>query len=478
MKFYEFLICVATVNGPKRLEDFILSVVENTKGINYAISITDDCSDPGLSSQNYAIAAKYDCYYIRNAVRSGVPFSWNKATEAADAKYLVISNDDIILCPGWLNSFKIFLESNSHLKLGVIAWPAVNDLSRVSSITKFMVGPDESHITNPVVACSGYLFAITRELFVSVGRFDERYFATWEEIDFGAKLCMNGYKSIGLAQPFVYHQGGASFSDPINQHPSMQKQSIAQSQWIEKWSTILNINSAQISQNDLIREISLKLIEKIPQYSKDQFNLVPLDLSPLSLDNIYPRDEIHGWFDWDDIYRSNALRINSGTFVEVGSWMGKSACFLSECIKHLDKKIDFHCVDIWDDNFTVDNSSLASEKLKAGVSSLEDLFVYNMTKYGVQNIAIPRKGTSELISKTFKDRSIDMVFLDAAHDYESVKLDLESWYPKLKVGATFGGHDYFWSPDGVKRAVDEFCLLKNLKIKTSGQCWYIENINE
>ncbi len=53
------------------------------------------------------------------------------------------------------------------------------------------------------------------------------------------------------------------------------------------------------------------------------------------------------------------------------------------------------------------------------------------------------------------DNSIDCVYVDGRHDYESVKFDLQ-WYDKVKPGGFFTGHDYVnnrWP--GVRRAVDE-----------------------
>jgi hypothetical protein len=66
-------------------------------------------------------------------------------------------------------------------------------------------------------------------------------------------------------------------------------------------------------------------------------------------------------------------------------------------------------------------------------------------------------------STRFEDGYFDFIYIDAAHDYDSVKDDLEAWWPKLQDGGIFSGHDYF--PDtriwrgkacGVYQAVNEF----------------------
>jgi hypothetical protein len=41
-----------------------------------------------------------------------------------------------------------------------------------------------------------------------------------------------------------------------------------------------------------------------------------------------------------------------------------------------------------------------------------------------------------------KNESLDFVYIDANHKYDAVKKDLELWYPKVRKGGVFAGHDY------------------------------------
>ena len=61
----------------------------------------------------------------------------------------------------------------------------------------------------------------------------------------------------------------------------------------------------------------------------------------------------------------------------------------------------------------------------------------------------------------FQDASLDFVFIDGNHLYESVCADINAWWPKLRPGGLLIGHDYGTGRDaeglwGVQRAVNEF----------------------
>ena len=70
----------------------------------------------------------------------------------------------------------------------------------------------------------------------------------------------------------------------------------------------------------------------------------------------------------------------------------------------------------------------------------------------------------------FEDESLDFVYIDASHKYEDVKDDLAKWWPKVKKGGIFCGHDY---TDGdVQKAIQEFAYTKH-DLKKEGLDWWI-----
>lgn len=56
---------------------------------------------------------------------------------------------------------------------------------------------------------------------------------------------------------------------------------------------------------------------------------------------------------------------------------------------------------------------------------------------------------------------LDLVFIDAAHDYASVRKDIASWWPLVKPGGILAGHDWNHRWPSVERAVtDCFPLMQ------------------
>lgn len=58
--------------------------------------------------------------------------------------------------------------------------------------------------------------------------------------------------------------------------------------------------------------------------------------------------------------------------------------------------------------------------------------------------AVVRKGYSIPESAAFDALSLDFVYIDANHAYASVLADLDAWWPKVKFGGIFCGHDFYY----------------------------------
>ncbi len=68
-------------------------------------------------------------------------------------------------------------------------------------------------------------------------------------------------------------------------------------------------------------------------------------------------------------------------------------------------------------------------------------------------------------SKKVKDKSLDFIFIDSYCSFEQAKNDIKVWYPKVKDGGIFAGHD--WNMPLVRLAVTKFRENENIKSRMS-----------
>jgi len=179
---------------------------------------------------------------------------------------------------------------------------------------------------------------------------------------------------------------------------------------------------------------------------------------------------IEGWCSFEALYRNVVEKYDNALFVEVGTWLGRSAAFLAVEILNSQKNIKLHCVDTWlgSDECAHNNHEFVKQNI------LFEKFLDNIKP--VCDIATPVRDLSINAALKYDDESIDFVFIDASHDYENVKNDLNAWYSKVKRGGTFGGHDYCYAWPGVMQAVDEFATANNLSfdvINDPFDTWYL-----
>lgn len=126
------------------------------------------------------------------------------------------------------------------------------------------------------------------------------------------------------------------------------------------------------------------------------------------------------------------------TCVEIGSHNGESALLISSFpfIKTL------YCIDIR-------TSKVLYTRLSHKILS--------------NNIKIINSSSVEF-ANSIDNESIDMVYIDGNHSYESVLQDLTVWFPKIKNNGFITGHDYGPAHLGVVDAINKFIIEYNLSI--------------
>ena len=172
------------------------------------------------------------------------------------------------------------------------------------------------------------------------------------------------------------------------------------------------------------------------------------------------------WFTYPNLYSQMVSDFpNNSHFVEVGVWKGMSAAYMAVEIINSGKNIKFDCIDNWEYV-----EGLQEDIPKNLYDNLYEIFTNNISP--VKHIINPIKEISWEGAKHYEDKSLDFVFIDAAHDYECVKKDINAWYPKIKPMGIIAGHDYTWGPT-VRQAVDEFFNPLNLTIQKTEECWVV-----
>lgn len=153
---------------------------------------------------------------------------------------------------------------------------------------------------------------------------------------------------------------------------------------------------------------------------------------------------IEGWMTPLDLQWLYQTAKKAETFVEVGSWAGRSSdAILSG------SKGKVWCVDTWQGAKDLQDLTNSMAKQR----DMLEVFKKNVGHYS--NLNIVHKPSVEG-AKDFEDGSVDCCFVDAGHTKDEVAQDIKAWLPKVKKGGILCGHDYLpntWM--GVVEAVDE-----------------------
>lgn len=174
------------------------------------------------------------------------------------------------------------------------------------------------------------------------------------------------------------------------------------------------------------------------------------------------------WFNYSKFYDFIVETYNFETFVEVGVWRGDSVGYLASKLKDKNTTAKIYAVDLFDDWVAIGEgypSNLNSDI----IPNIYNTYNNTLNGLGVRDMITDVRSISWEAADKFEDGSLDIVYIDADHEYDSVYKDVKNWYPKVKKGGIISGHDAH--AEQVMRAVNE--QINNVNVRPDwGWVWY------
>lgn len=100
--------------------------------------------------------------------------------------------------------------------------------------------------------------------------------------------------------------------------------------------------------------------------------------------------------------------------------------------------------------------------------------IANLAKYS-SRCQLVKAGSSEAAFRLNQPKQFGFVYIDGAHDHDSVVVDLEAWWPRVSAPGCLAGHDYD-VPD-VAKAVNRFARTVGATVQRTSDfyspSWFI-----
>ena len=220
-------VVILNWNGRRHLERYLPSVVAHTEGDAEVVVADNGSTDDSLQwlHLNYP-----DVRVIRLDRNYGFAGGYNRALREVESEYVLLLNSDVEVTAGWWQPLVEVLDTESNV--AAVAPKLLADMER----TKFEyagaaggfidylgypfcrgrilsnVEEDRGQYDNrrDIFWASGAAMCCRREVFESLGGFDEDFFAHMEEIDLQWRMQLAGWRIVVEPKSVVYHLGGGT----------------------------------------------------------------------------------------------------------------------------------------------------------------------------------------------------------------------------------------------------------------------------
>ena len=171
-----------------------------------------------------------------------------------------------------------------------------------------------------------------------------------------------------------------------------------------------------------------------------------------------------GWMSTGELAWLGAQARQHQSIVEVGCYMGRTTAVLAESPGIVYAVDTFKGSDEHQNILRNNKETFLREEFERNLNG-------HLTRGKVKVVQLDSRTAAQALAHL----TFDMIFIDASHDYESVKADILAWVPLIRDGGLLCGHDYGANRNidsrGLEHAVRE--LLPGFQVVADESIWYI-----
>lgn len=144
------------------------------------------------------------------------------------------------------------------------------------------------------------------------------------------------------------------------------------------------------------------------------------------------------------IMQKHASEMKNNLAVEIGSYQGKSACYIGRAMP---KGAELICIDPWQDSGLIFEEQYRTDENFA-------LFKENVRLCGLEQKVTPIRDFSKEVAKHWSE-PISYLYIDGGHQYNEVLEDIDGFAPHVISGGVILFDDYSTAFPGIMKAVQE-----------------------
>jgi hypothetical protein len=164
----------------------------------------------------------------------------------------------------------------------------------------------------------------------------------------------------------------------------------------------------------------------------------------------------------------------------VGAEIGVKRGELSRVLLTVRPDLTLYMVDLWRHNPSPEYRATRDNSARMARWRWPRLYLRVVNRFAAYGSrAVMLRADSVEAAARIADASLDFVFIDDDHSFSGCSRSLAAWFPKVKPGGLFSGHDYqhlgLQFRFRVTEAVDAFCAQRGLTVETGlDYTWFVK----